>query len=95
MAILSHSQNTLHLKCNSVDLTVENSIVRQTVVFLEQACSQFIKSDEYFAIMFGKCLEIRHPKVSVLSLLRGMIFPSSFTFGCFHLIEGDYYKILI
>lgn len=28
MAILSHSQNTLHLKCNSVDLTVENSIIR-------------------------------------------------------------------
>lgn len=53
MAILSHSQNTLHLKCNSVDLTVENSIIRQTVVFLEQAYSQFIQSDEYFAIMFG------------------------------------------
>lgn len=62
MAILSHFQNTLHLKCNSVDLTFENSIIRQTVVFLEQACSQFIKSDEYFAIMFGKVWKYDIPK---------------------------------
>lgn len=73
-----------------MELTVEGSIMyRQAGVYLEQVSSQF--SDLNCTAVFGRGLEIRHPKV-IKRFVMDNDFSFQFPLWLFSSDRGDYHQ---